>query len=1049
MGLPPSLQAVQLWPIHTKGAIIRHSPLGDPSVEKAYHEALEDGRWLEKNIADANHWLLQKQQYWKNQVSTYLSINKVAVDGQLRHTPRAIKYIADSIQFLQQVNKFQQEIIGITQALTSNIQIMVAMEQSLLALVQANLNGLALLLNNVCNWHLPNLPSLPMLLPDGMFNWNGFAFSSLAEFALLKPNLSFNTNFAFNQCALGLPGLGNPAANPPASILTYSGLPLGTPQYVPPLGGNAIPPGQDPNDPAFIAQMQQQTSPPVYGATFNPNSSMLGSVPDPNTIISDFQMPAQTYQNNIVSIVPDLRSNVVEPGDADYNNPNLATRQPSLQKALGHFITLDAVVNSSFDPYITSAWLFYLSATRGGRGGIWIPNFQAVYDQYIQPSVTKLTTTAVPWNNVLGGSGVQDTPTDIPLVDTLQAFTSPAQQTLLWQLSYIEAALLGYTRSKTWDAFQNANYLSGPTGSDLDYLPTTINTATVSTIVLGQGTAAFPTSMIYPTAMTGILNQVIAQATLDIAADTTYESPRLGNRFTFNQFAQATLVDRFTQFWRDFNTNMVGFLAQDPYLIAFATTYFGTLNGALNPLGGMAAYNSLQTDASERNRTWIPGTPLLLIPVAPIVNFSNDSTPASGDTGWQGIQFNPVNFLARPDIQGQPIPVQNAMMRTNLSYAGLLQFQQAGQAAIANQIANAQALLTSAQEIGFQVTDTTFVTNVPASSNTPVAFDTIVFDLTGNVTNSTTFTIQATGEYAYFGSVHWLGTDTGQPRTITVLQNAQAIYTQSSDPSFTAPLDVQFSGYGNFAAGDVVQVIASHGFSGTEQVGPGSFFGMIQSGPVETPPQIPADDLDRTNTFTADATMSTAPTAFNILANGHIAPIDPTIVVGHLQATITNIVIVSNVLTVTCNNTFTVGATVFFNGLTNASFLNGQAVVIVTRSGTQFTANVSTTTYGSASDTGTANSGGVLFPFIDGITTTPVTSGHTVECGIQYGGIFQIEGATFTPGALLYVGPGGVLTQNYALLLTEVQWIICAGRAITSNTMIYEPSLPLQAVNLS
>jgi len=83
--------------------------------------------------------------------------------------------------------------------------------------------------------------------------------------------------------------------------------------------------------------------------------------------------------------------------------------------------------------------------------------------------------------------------------------------------------------------------------------------------------------------MTVQLNAVIAAATINIQNDVGYLSVRLGNRYTYNQFAQATLVDRFSQFWRDFATNLKILLAQDPYLVQFVITYFGTLNGALNP----------------------------------------------------------------------------------------------------------------------------------------------------------------------------------------------------------------------------------------------------------------------------------------------------------------------------------------------------------------------------------------------------------------------------------------------------------------------------------
>jgi hypothetical protein len=975
MSLPPSLAAVQIWPIKAKGAVIRHNPLGDPTVEKYYHEALEDGRWLEKNVADANHWLLQKKQLYLAKIQTYVDINTLAVDGQLGHHPRKIKYIADSIKFLNEVNQFQKDIIGLIQAVTQNIGLLSSMEQNILGVVQSNLNALAILINNICNWGIPDLPAIPNLFSDTIWNFNGFNFFPLAAF---HPNVGFDTNFAFNMCMVHLPNI-NIFRNYPSSVNTYSGLPYGTPLFVPPLGGIVPNTGQNLSDPNFISTMQQLTTPPVYGPMFNPNSSMLGAVPDPNTIISNFQMPSQTYHDNIVSIVPSLRGDTIEPIDSDYNNPNLTLRSANLRKDLIHYINLDAIVSSNFDPYVTSAWLFYLDLARNGRAGTWLSQYQSAYTTYIQPSVSSLANNAVPWNAVLGGSGVVDTPKDIPFTDVLMGQTglTPAQiQVILWQLSYVEASLLGYTRSKTWDATQNANYLSGVTGSDLDYVPTAIDLARTSTIFLGVGTAQFPVEMTYPTAIAGVLDEVIQQATLNIAADTSYVSPRLSNRFTYNQFAQATMVDRFTQFWRDFNTNMISFLAQDPYLVAFTVTYFATLNGALNPLGDTTAYSALKVDVSSRVRTWVPGTPLLPIPKAPIVVYSNNSTPTNNTSGWTGITFDPNIFLARPDIQGQPIPIQTAMLRTNLSYAGLQQYQQQAISAVNNQIANAQTLLAQLQQMGFRVEDTNLVTAVPAGSpGVPVAFDTVDFDYTGNVTNNTTFTLQATGEYAYFGTIEWVGLSTGQARTVTVFQNGTPIFTNATDPTFVAPFAVSISGYGNFNMGDVIQVEASHGFAVSQDVGPGSFFSMILTGPQEPPVQIPPDVADNTTqTYTADETMAVL-TAVSVQGDGGVAHIDPTVV---------------NML-----------------------------------------------------------SGTVVFPFVDGITLAPVTVGNSVTVTGTYGAAFTVTGLpAFTVGGLLYVGLNGVLTQDYTTLITEVQWVICVGKAINANTFIYEPHLPQRILSL-
>jgi hypothetical protein len=222
--------------------------------------------------------------------------------------------------------------------------------------------------------------------------------------------------------------------------------------------------------------------------------------------------------------------------------------------------------------------------------------------------------------------------------------------------------------------------------------------------------------------MKASLDQVIALATINIQNDLTYLSPRLGNRYTYNQFAVATQVDRFSQFWRDFATNLTNFLAQDPYLVQFAITYPLILDGALDPLANAtdtAAFASLLVDVASRNRNWTPGTPLLNIPIQPIVSYQNSSSPTVNTNGWittttsssqgfgqmygsgfgggnsvtSGIELDPVAFLARPDIAALPIPVQTAMLRTNLSYASLQTYSANMQNTIAANIANAIAHL--------------------------------------------------------------------------------------------------------------------------------------------------------------------------------------------------------------------------------------------------------------------------------------------------------------------------------------------------------------------
>ena len=840
--LTVDLANAQIWTVKAQGEVVRLNPMGDPTIEKYYHKSLEQGRFLEQNIGDAQHWLQQKKNQLQTHISVYMAAHQLAIDGQLPDTPRSIKYVKDAVNIIQQVTALQKEISGLIQAVLTNIAILEGMEQNMLAMVNQNLNSLSILLNQICNWGLPSLPSLPNRFPDTIFHWNGFNFTPLASFAkrleTLGMNLAdfsvLNPNFSFNQCSLNPPNTTLPPV--PSSITTYSGLNMGTALIIPPLGGVLASSGQSLTDPTFVSQMQN-TSTPVYTPTsigqaqaFNPNSSMQGAVPNPATIISNYQMPSDVYQSNIVSIVPSLTNQTIEPTDADYGNPNLAVRNPELQKALAHYVTLENVVASGYDPNLTSAWLLYLETTRNGRLGSWIENFQVAYVQYITPSITYLKANPVPWNCVLPSNEVNNTPTAIPLISTLKAADSATQNNILWKLSYLEASLLGYTRSQQWDDGADAGYLSSFTGTDLDYKATTLNSGTTTTLILGEKTADYPTPCTFPSSMGAVLQEVIDIASINIQNTPSYVSSRPQFNFIYNQFGEATQVNRFTQFWRTFNANLQALLLQDPYLIQFVVTYAGALDSAIDPLGNTSIYNQLAHDAATRNRSWVPGTPLLNIPVAPKVTYTTNTTPSNQQNGWQGTNFDPNTFLSRPDIQGLPIPTQLAMLRTNLSYAATQQMGQTISNSIQSSIQQNQTLIQDFTNVGFQVEVVSSpVTVPPGSAGVEVSFDTTNFDLTGYVTSTGTFTITTPGTYAVAFELNWGSGDSGARAAMLMLNGSTVLISTSTDSSTSAPTTIQGSVVQEFNAGDVLTVVAQHGLLTAQTIISGSNLSAVLS----------------------------------------------------------------------------------------------------------------------------------------------------------------------------------------------------------------------------
>jgi hypothetical protein len=1153
MGLTDAENQALLWPIKAKGAVVRTQPLNDPTISKFYPVSMEQGRFLECSIADANNWLLQKKQLLDEYIISYNHMNSLAVDGQNGRQVRAPLYAGDSISILQTAQRLQVEIQELVQALESNITTLLSMEQSMLAMVQGTLNSISNLLNNICNWGLPALPSIPNLFPEMLWNWNGFLFSPLALFAAFKSNTDFDFNFTFANCSFGPTTMPSSFVSNPIILTNNSGLTFGSSTYfVPPFSGSVVNPNQDLTDPTFINTMQTNTTNPVFSTAFNPLQNMLGALPDPHYIISDWQILG--LNNFIVSIVPALRGNTVFVGDPDYSNPNFTLRDLQLRKDLISFVNLGNIVASNFDPLLTAAWLIYLSLDRQGRGGVWIPNFEAVYQQYIQPSLNAVTTLAVPWNDVLGltnffwmstwntttAYAVNDVVTyngstwlaiaantdvvpgsdatmwepapantiysnvpQIPLLQTFASLTPNELSHLLWQLSYIEASLLGYTRNPQWDSRQDNSYLAGATGADLDYQPTAVSTSAAN-VTLGTGTAEFPVPIKFPTSFQQTMNIVIDLASADINADVSYLSPRIASRYTYNQFALATQVDRFSQFWRDFANNLAIFLAQDPYLVQFAATYPEILNGAINPLGDPTAYNSLLQDVASRSRTWTPGTPLPVIPVQPVTVPPSSFSPNVNDNGWvNSMDFNPVAFLARPDIQSLSIPTQIAMLRTNLSYAGINVWKNNMQTSITNAINNANALLQATQQIGFHVSVYTTITAVPPGTNAQVNFDALQlpqdFDFTGNVTTIQPglFTIQAAGTYNGIGMFVWTVPSAGT-YTITVTKTVglvtTVVATASSTTTVAGPTTTNVTFTQPFAVGDVVKVLASTNLiSGTADIEPTSTFSMILS--QVTSPGGGGNTVSaqgHTRTYDLDSPLPiwvTQPvpalTAIGIeTIDGKATPIDPFVpTISHIHITGSS---GSYIVTATVNaNNFAVGNLVVFSGMGTADFLNGitgtvtsvSPLIIAMDSSLVIPAWALPTPY-DAADTGSIlyaidASGAVLAPNPDGVTLTSGAQGQSVTVTAYYGEQYFLSPVTASDqievGGLLYVGLDGRLTQDYASMTTgsaggvfgagpfgigpfssalAVGWVICIGRVVAYDpltqtmTFIYEPHVP-------
>jgi hypothetical protein len=1053
-GFNQALASAELWPIKAKKKVVNWNPLGDPTVEKFYHKAMEDGRALETSITDANHWLIQRRNQLINKDIPH-AINYIAsaTHAEPDNPIKAILLAKDVITFMKFLVKMQQEVVQLIQAMVQNIGIIESMLQNIVQNIQANLNAIASLLHDICNWALPDLPSIPNLFADTIWHWNGFNFFPLSSFV---PHIKFDANFAFGQCQLHVPNV-NILRNFPSNLSNYNGLTFGTPVFVPPLGGIIPNTGTNLSDPAFIQKMQSTPTPPyltgdhTYSLPFNPLNtsantggttgpgpgglsnvdgsaaanpngtvpSMLGSLPNPNMVISAYQMPPSEYQGNIVSIVPSVQTpavpatpatpttpaapavppslqsgalgrDVVEPTDPDYSSPDLVTRQANLRADLVRYVTLGNVVDSGYDPILTSAWLFYVGGARAGRMGQWIASFQAAYQQYVQPSLDYLASGPVPWNRVLSGTGLSAGPQAIPLIAAIAAMGPIAQGNALWRLSYIEAAILGYPRNTRWDAYADLNYTGSFTGTDLDYSSVAIDYTSTTTVTLGEGEAAYPVQCTFPSAIGKVLQQVIAIADSRIRLDASYQSVYPQWRYTYNQFAIAAPVDRFTQFWRTFNGSLQSLLLTDPYVVQFVCAYEASLDSAIDPLGDLAIYSTVRTDANSRSRSWVPGSPLLAVPVAPVVVYSSDATEADPDNnGWPGGVLNPVAYLARPDIQGQPIPVQAAMLGCNEAASNLMALKGSMMSLAATAIDSVQQQIQGLSNFGFQVESASAVTEVPpGTGGALVQFDSIDFDLTGYVTSETSFTITSAGAYVITGQLMWGSGGVGV-RTVNVYDTSGSppattvVATASTQPSQAGPVTLPFSAQLNLGLGDVLTVVATHSLPVAQDIEAGSILSCVLYSSSEPVPTPPSPSTAGTQVFTADADLG-ALTAVYVAPDGGVMPVDPT---------------------------------------------------SVSQGSPPFSSDA--------------------YPFVDGITLNSATAGSPVTVATGYGSPFQVPGAGFVQGGLLYAGPGsasppagvGTVTQDYqGTVLPNCSWVICVGRALDSEDFVYEPHLPTRVV---
>lgn len=742
-----------IFPIRVRKQVERLTPLGNPRIESSYHKSLEQGRMMETSIGDATYMVKEAKKYLDEQINSYLCLNLLATDGQLPDKPRAIKYVIDAIKFMKQVKEYQQETMAIVKTITGLIGQIQSIEQSYVGMIQVNSNALATLMNEICNWNLPTLPGIPNFFSD--FGFDGFSF----PWKSFNFHLKFDKDFAFGACKRRIPvGSGSPYdmfRNFPRDM-QVAGVPVVTPMTNPPLGGYYVDPVRllDPQYPHDLASI---TAPPVFTLDYVSAIDLVGNLPDPKKIVSNYHMDRETYYENISTIV-DI--------------------PPSLQLCY----------ETQFEPNHVASWILWLHSCREARKGDWLSSLQKLYDQFIASSYNDLS--SIPWNNLLNGPGLKQGPDKLYVADLLRGMGEDPQGQILWMLSHVESSLLGVTRNHHWDAFSREmgtdydplvrEMLSDQMFSELDYHRSdwsTISQRPSKDIILNLG-GVVESVISVPDTLLAMVESSITTAENYINQTPTYLSPHPQNRAFYDLFSGATLIDGRSQFWKDFVFNWNSLMKLDPYLVGYVIHYQETLDQYLNPLSpSTLLLSTMKSDILTRDRNWLPGSPVLPTPT-PLV--TSPYSPVDHDIPvWDNDgNYSEYAYLMRPDISVLTPNQKMKMSKIQKSYETLMKVQDAMVSESQAQVAALQSVLSDMCTARAELSSDVVMT---PSNNTVLVWDHIDTD-TASMVHSDTIVIPEDGAYVVTVSIAWSSSLDSATRTVALVKNGSTIVDSVSSP---------------------------------------------------------------------------------------------------------------------------------------------------------------------------------------------------------------------------------------------------------------------------
>lgn len=208
-------------------------------------------------------------------------------------------------------------------------------------------------------------------------------------------------------------------------------------------------------------------------------------------------------------------------------------------------------------------------------------------------------------------------------------------------------------------------------------------------------------------------------------------------------------------------------------------------------------------------------------------------------------------------------------------------------------------------------------------------------------------------------------------KSVSTSGSSATLSSGSVAPSFSNELAIWFGAYGTGGSPETALDLATLSAAGWFVLG--SSTASLALGLINLRPN--------TSSFSASAAIGSSQPWASLMTLWTFG--------GSITASVTSVTVDgSNHVTVLCNNTFKVGQHVSFNGLTSATFLNGQTVQITSATSTQIVFTFSHASYGPTSDTGTAvlnpyvqlgfNQSGSFSPPYSIPFGSPVTAGNTI-----------------------------------------------------------------------